>query len=276
MGRAMRVVTWNINCFVPWRTGEKAALLGALDWDVALLQEVGREPFERLMRIDGVEGAEALALTGGAHHRRPHGCAILSRVGPVGDLEVLEGLTIGERFLAGTVELDGVPVRVSAWHAPNGPGDGLALKMSGYREIAAWAARTVASGSHVVLGADTNSWEAGFDQGPLDEGSDFAEEHRFLLEPAPHGLRDAFRDVLSADPERLASVIARRPDRSLATTYVRGGSNNPVAERMDRVFISAGIAAHDVEHHYGDAVAVGSDHAVVLARLSLPSSERMD
>jgi len=267
----VRILTWNINCFVPWRTGEKAALLGALDWDVALLQEVGREPFERLMRGDALHGAEALALTGGEHHARPHGCAILSRVGPLADLEVLEGLPISERFLAATVAVDGVPVRVATWHAPNAAGDGVATKMLGYREVAAWATRTVASGAHVVLGADTNAWEAGFEQAPLDEGSEFADEHRFVLEPAPHGLRDAFRDVLARDPERLAGILARRPGRSLATTYLRGTANNPVAERMDRVFVSSSVAVQDVEHHYADAVAVGSDHAAVLARLSLGS-----
>jgi endonuclease/exonuclease/phosphatase family metal-dependent hydrolase len=276
---AVRVASWNINCFNAWRTGEKAALLGALDWDVALLQEVGRESFERLAGIDGVVGAEALAFTGGEHHRRPHGAVVLSRVGSLHDLEVLPGLPITERFLAASIDVDGRRVRVASWHAPNGPGDGIEGKMRGYREVAAWATRTFATGSPgstassgappVILGADTNSWESGWEQGPLDEEDDFAEEHRFMLEPAPHGLRDAFRDVLARDPERLAAILARRPGRSLATTYVRGPSSNPVAERMDRIFVSDAVRVSDVEHHFADAVAVGSDHAVVVAEVSL-------
>ena len=267
----MRVLTWNINCFTQERTDDKMALLDALDWDVALLQEVGREPFKRLMRVDGVEGIEALASIGGEHHRRPHGAAILSRIGPPVAAETLGTLPITERFLAASIDVDGRAVRFAAWHAPNAAGDGIATKMRGFRDVAGWAARTVTSGGHVVLGADTNSWEAGWDQQPLDEEDAFAEEHRFVLEPTPHGLRDALRAVLSADPERLAALLGRRPGRSLATTYVRGTRNRPVAERMDRIFISSAVAANDVEHHLGDAVAVGSDHAVVIADLSLAS-----
>ena len=90
-----------------------------------------------------------------------------------------------------------------------------------------------------------------------------------MLEPAPHGLRDAFRDVLARDPQRLAAILARRPGRSLATTYLRGRSNNAVAERMDRIFVSGEVQVRDVEHHFADAVAVGSDHAVVVAELSM-------
>ncbi len=265
----MKFLTWNINCFTAERTDRKAALLEALEWDVAVLQEVARAPFERLMQIDGVDGAEALALTGGEHHRCPHGAAILSRIGPLRDLETLVSLPITERFLAASIEVHGVPVRFAAWHAPNAAGDGIETKMRGFRHVAAWAASTVASGEHVVLGADTNSWEVGWDQEPLDEMNDFVEEHRFVLEPAPHGLRDAFRAVLAADREQLEALLARRPGTSLATTYLRGTSNRPVAERMDRVFISRDVEAHDVTHHLGDAFAAGSDHAVVLADLSL-------
>ncbi len=266
----MKVVSWNINCFTAERTDRKAALLEALDWDVALLQEVAREPFERLMRIEGVDGAEALALTGGEHHRRPHGAAILSRVGPLRDLQTLPSLPITERFLAATIDVEGAPVRFAAWHAPNAAGDGVETKMRGFRDVAGWAA--LASGQHVVLGADTNSWEVGWDQKPLDEEDAFAEEHRFAIEPAPHGLRDAFRAVLAADRERLGALLARRPGSALATTYVRGTSNRPVAERMDRVFISRDVEAHDVAHDLGDALAAGSDHAVVRADLSLAST----
>jgi len=267
----VKVLSWNINCFTAERTDRKAALLEALDWDVALLQEVARAPFERLMRIDGVDGAEALALTGGEHHRRPHGAAILSRIGALRDLEVLVSLPITERFLAASIEVHRVPVRFAAWHAPNAAGDGVETKMRGFHDVGAWAARTVGSGAHVVLGADTNGWEVGWAQKPLDEDDAFAEEHRFVLEPAPHGLRDAFRAVLAADPDRLDALLARRLGSSLATTYVRGTPNRPIAERMDRVFISRGVDAHDVTHHLGDALAAGSDHAVVLADLSLAS-----
>jgi len=267
----VRVLSWNINCFTPERTEHKAALLAALDWDVALLQEVARAPFERLMRIEGVDGAEALASTGGEHHRRPHGAAILSRIGPLRDLQTLSSLPITERFLAASIDVDGVPVRFAAWHAPNAAGDGVETKMRGFHDVAAWARGEVAAGGHVALGADTNGWEVGWEQKPLDEQDAFAEEHRFVLEPAPHGLRDAFRAVLAADQERLQALLDRRPGSSLATTYVRGTANRPVAERMDRIFVSSRIVAHDVEHLLSDAIAVGSDHAVVLAHLSLAS-----
>jgi endonuclease/exonuclease/phosphatase family metal-dependent hydrolase len=268
-GTGLTVVTWNVNCFNPGRTGEKASLLASLDWDVALLQEVGRRPFERFAELEGVEGAEALALTGGLHHKRPLGAAILSRIGPLTDLEVLPGLPVTERFLAASVAVDGVPVRFASWHAPNAAGNGAETKMVGYAEVTRWAADQPA-GVDVVLGADTNSWEAGWEQPAPIEPSDFFEEHRFLHEPTPHGLRDAFRAVLADDPERLAGLLARRPGRALATTYRRGTKNDPVAERMDRLFVSAGISCHDVEHHFADAVAVGSDHALVRARLTLP------
>lgn len=87
-------------------------------------------------------------------------------VGSLHDLDVLPGLSITERFLAASidVDVDGRRVRVASWHAPNGPGDGIEGRMRGYREVAAWGRRTVSPGFGepsgsvpVVLGADTNS-----------------------------------------------------------------------------------------------------------------------
>ena len=261
----MRVVTWNVNSFTWRRNKAKIALLGQLEWDVALLQEVSARSFTEFVEGLGAGGVCALDLVGKTEHDVPLAAVVLVRRGDVRTPVALDGIPRSERFVAADVTAAGTEVRVASWHAPNAAGDGGQAKMQGYRRVAGWASEQAHHAT--VLGADTNAWENGWAQVEPDPEHDHYVEHAFHYEPTSHGLRDAFRDVLAKDPARRRALEQRRPGASLATTYVRGGRNAPVAERMDRLFISDQIETVEVEHILSDAFAVGSDHAIVSAEL---------
>jgi exonuclease III len=260
------MVSWNVNSFTWRRNASKIALLASLPWDVALLQECSAATYRELRSALAVDGVCALDLHRDTVHDVPIGAAILSRVGVLTDAQVLESLPLPERFLAATVKIEGNPVRVASWHAPNAAGDGVGRKMAAYEQLTRWANSAATAGA-TVLGADTNSWETGWEHAPATPDDPFRAEHAFLREPAQHGMRDAFRAVLAADPVRLAALLARRPGSALATTYLRGSRNQPVAERMDRVLVSEHLAVDEVEHLLADGLAAGSDHALVSVRL---------
>jgi hypothetical protein len=125
---------------------------------------------------------------------------------------------------------------------------------------------------NVLVGMDANAW---LDESPYTTPT-WADTHpqasvmRFFFdEPPEHGLRDAFRVWLGEHPEELAEIKRRRPNGPLALTFVRG-RNKPVADRFDVIMIPRTLQVDTIEHNYEDAVAVGSDHAYVLAELSTP------
>jgi hypothetical protein len=80
-----------------------------------------------------------------------------------------------------------------------------------------------------------------------------------------HDLRDAWRDALDRDPERMRSVLAERPRGPLAVTHMRRG----IDCRYDAIYVSPKIDVVEVEHIWDEAREAGSDHAAVRATLSL-------
>ena len=288
MGTAsFTVLTWNLRWMTRGavRVAAKRDLLSAIDWDVALLQEVGPRAFASLSEaFPGGAFAHDLHNSG---DRYPHGVAILSRgdvrlvdahLVPVGDPRP-DGFVQPERALAATAYVDGRPITVASWHAPHAAGrsrhEALARrdqKMRAYRAISDWAA---GRRHPLVLGGDMNTWADVRSESVLDAAHPFFEEHRFHAAAPVHGLTDAYRRVIAAsralgaldDDGRAGAADAHD---GTAATYDRGHGGRSIPCRMDRIYVSDEIAVHDVEHRpLAEARAVGSDHGIVRVRCAV-------
>lgn len=90
---------------------------------------------------------------------------------------VIADLPKPQRGLWATVRLPSGPIIAAvSWHAPNAAGDGVEVKMSGYRAMSSW----LRGRGPVVLGADLNSWRDPVDLRPPVPGDAFEAEHAFV------------------------------------------------------------------------------------------------
>ena len=281
----MRVITWNVNSFNPARSDDKLHLLELVDWDVALLQEVGVSAFE-VFTSGSFCGVHAVSLLGGAWDKRAHGVAILVRGGATigeGELVPIEEDAEAEadhwrraRIMSARVSLGGADLTVASFHAPDAAGQRaertrkVALKMRLFRSLDLWVRSTT---SPLVIGMDGNVWEDSVEPTALDPLSEFYDQSRFHDSGADHGLRDAMYEHLTRNRpdllERRLKLGVRPEDGALAVTYQRSTNNYPKVNRMDRIYVSRDFRVQDVETFYDEALTVGSDHALVVADVEL-------
>jgi endonuclease/exonuclease/phosphatase family metal-dependent hydrolase len=270
----LRVLTWNLR----WSGGRnvvaaEADALAELAWDVALLQEVNPRAWQALNERElSARGVSAFDFPDKSPDgKRPHGVAMLVRgnLGPA-DIAPLTGLPRPGRGIGATLTGWEVPVSVCSWHAPNAASVGPAIKMQGYLAFLGWIAR---QRRPTIVGFDANHWEVSTElelQTPDDPAHGWYLENRFFGGDPPHGLRDAFRDYLTHNPDEYRRLLSERPSGgSLATTYVRGSKAAPVEDRFDYILMSDEFACLEIEHDYERGVAAGSDHAVLRATLGL-------
>ncbi len=294
----MRIATWNVNTFNPRRAADKLRLLELIDWDVALLQEVGVSTFETFTS-GSLRGVHAVAALGGAWDERAHGVAILVRDSlSIEDsgLVPIEPDASGEadqwrraRILSARVRMGETVLTVASFHAPDAAGVGeervrkIGVKMRLFRALDAWV-RTASS--PLVVGMDGNVWTDSIDPMPLDPKDAFYDQHRFHNAGADHGLRDVLHEHLRMNRpellERRRRLGLRPDDGALAVTYQRATNNHPRVNRMDRIYVSWDFRVRGVETLYDEALTVGSDHAMVVADLEVqlggdqPDDDLMD
>lgn len=87
-----------------------------------------------------------------------------------------------------------------------------------------------------------------------------------------HDLRDALRVWSDAHPETLARVRAARSDGPLAVSNMPGPKVSRLQYRYDAIWISPHFDVHGVSYHYDEAVETGTDHALVIADLTMPTT----
>ena len=272
----LRVGTWNVNAFNPKRSDQKVLLLGEYEWDVLLLQEVGPEMREAL-GVAGYQGAFAIDQIDGLP-AKSHGVAVLVRNGlsvseeQLVSVEIPPGfeprLDFGARLMQMRVSGGAKPfdaVAFHAFHAAGGDENRLA-KMALY-EAAHQALRGIEFG---VAGFDGNCWGDTVEPTQIDADHGWYEEHCFLQPGADHGFVDAYLAWLRVNPDELARLRKlglEGEDGCLAVTYQRSNNNQVRTNRMDRVYCTPGFVTESVDHHYAEALSVGSDHALVIATL---------
>ena len=92
-----------------------------------------------------------------------------------------------------------------------------------------------------------------------------------LFGPAKiHALDDAYRRWLGEHPTEAAALARSTPFGPLAATHRTGkGAKSPGSwMRFDSIWVTRHWAVQHIDHLYDDAIAAGSDHAVVIADLT--------
>ena len=282
----MRVASWNLM----GRSGRAAASLGSLlrdrgGADLVLLQESSPRGMEQFIEAAGLDWSlhirdiapEMLSERGRSGHKggrgRPRSVALAGRGEPAPNPEVFPNVPLPEKVMAATVQLDGVDTTVVTYHAPTGVQHKL-KKPAQAVQLARWLASVQGP---VVLGGDFNTpkvdppdrggirthWHSGDDKLNGLPGDDL------LVGPEPvHGLRDVLRLHLADHSDELAMIRVERPDGPLMTSYRTGGSGKR-RYRYDAIWVTSQFTVGSVEYVYDEAIEAGTDHALVLAGLTV-------
>lgn len=281
----LRIATWNLS----QRTEQAAGRLGAVlarhgGADVVLLQEVskgGIEPFCEAAGLEwwahvGHDFGDLLWLRGrsGGHNRygeKRQGArqvAIAGRGKPIRGVTPFPDLPLPEKVLAGWIDIDGQATTVVSYHAPTGAQHKVLKPIQAVR-IASWLATL---DGPVIFGGDFNTplldppdddlvrthyWTGSGDLGGL-VGDDA------LVGTRPfHPLREAMRSYLAARPDELEVIRSERPDGPLAISY-RTGDQDQHRYRFDQIWLTPDFEVQSVRYLYDEAIAAGTDHALVL------------
>src|SRR5262249_24759277 len=138
---AMRFATWNIMKAGANHTLRRMDLLRELAWDIIALQEVTPAAWTVLVDAHIAESCyytlQAFDIT--PTGQQPHGVALLARTGlQLANPELIPNLLKPERGIAAQVAGLARSLTVTSWHAPNAAGEGVAVKMRGYRGMTDW------------------------------------------------------------------------------------------------------------------------------------------
>jgi hypothetical protein len=259
----LTVLDWNLDGF----TGldGKLALLGSLDWDVLLLQEVTASSWDRLRGLGAASAWSGDHLPDLARPPRYHSAVIVGEGWRLTDTGPVPDVPSPERTATATIERDGLRCEAASLALPPGVGWGDAGKGRQADRLACWL-----GDRHLptVVGIDANTPRE--DRPRLSECVWWNEDEPLLLgAERVHDLRDAYRDVLRRDPARRAEILERHPDGPLAVSHLRGRGRARTPCRYDHVLVSPAFEVDEVEYRWDDAVEAGSDHALVVAHLTL-------
>lgn len=269
----LTVANWNIKGCPEHLRPRQLELIDQLAPDVLLLQELTPKSFDSLTDA-GWSGAHALQLLPEGHRGRAKGkvvkfsCAVLAR----GSWQLTEPATneeapSPERWLTGRLVHQDAVINAGSFACPPGVDWG-AMKTEQGRLIAQWMSRCEGA---AIAGIDRNGPKGEHADGTVELWPPDAEE---LLGPDPsHPLHDVFITLLDRRPELREQAVAERPDGPLAVSYIRGrDGQKQTRSRYDAVYASDHFEVADVRYLYEEAIAAGSDHAVVVATVRLSKS----
>lgn len=281
----LRVVSWNLDSRPTGLLDAKVELLRQLGPDLALLQELNRSVYrallphpsahERIHRRSRVFSWGALSTDlcrpRGSEHRL--GCAVLGApttallaAGVLDraqfDVPAPARLGLLRRTVAARVAVPGgrsmTACSVQGRRAASPPAND--LQRAFHTGIAGWLA---AATGPVLVGMDAEAPEVDHPSWRSLTSEGMSGEDPLLGPDAGHGLDDVLRRHLKRHPGELERIRATRPGGPLAVSHrVRGRS-----VRYDQIWASPDLEVLDVCYLYDEAVAAGSDHALVLADL---------
>jgi hypothetical protein len=257
------VVDWNVNGRV---RKNQPSFLGALDWDIACLQEITRSTWEDFQAL-GEQGDVAFGYLPPLADEGPkYGSAVLVRGSARREgFEVLPDVPSPERAAVARVTVEGRRAWVGSWAAPPAQGrDGWGWGKSGKgRQVVRFAAWLRDRPGPTLMGIDRNAPKR--ERHELADDEWWNKKEPLLYGPQRvHDLSDVYRDHLQANPAEAAQVRAERPHGPLAVTYRRGKTDC----RYDAIYASPEFHAERVEHLWDEARGAGSDHALVRATLA--------
>jgi endonuclease/exonuclease/phosphatase family metal-dependent hydrolase len=261
----LRVVCWNIDGL---RLQLQPELLRETPWDVCLLQEVAdAAQLREIGRRAGASAwhgafAHADSFLRGRARPRQYAAALVREPFRLVAPGVLDGVPAPERTLVAVAERDDVRVSLASLAAPSGGRLGAAERAAQCEGIAGWlAGREPPLVAYVDVGAPRRER---LDPADCEFSSPAA---ALVLGPdGAHGLVDVYRSLLERDARLREQALAARPDGPLAVSHT---SRNGVVSRPDVLLASADLTVETARYAYDRAVAVGSDHALVVAELGL-------
>ncbi|OUS97293.1 hypothetical protein CA951_02805 [Rhodococcus sp. NCIMB 12038] len=268
------MATWNLNNAVDDRSHRQAALARRLDLDLLLVQEANPRSlgtFTEQAGFDWAVSTDDLAIMMPREGRRwPLPVAVLGRGSRPLTARLIIDAPLPERIIVVTLDTDIGPLTAVSYHAP--PGVNWKLKKVEQAQLLSRWLATV--DGPIVVGADMNTpdidhpnreavrthWHTGMAKLNGEPGDDIV----FGGTPT-HPLDDAFRCWLDDHPAELESIRKQRPEGPLAISHHTGRtSTSPgTPRRYDTIWISAHLRVLLMNYDYDDALAAGSDHALV-------------
>jgi endonuclease/exonuclease/phosphatase family metal-dependent hydrolase len=284
-----RVASWNLDSRPTGQLDAKVELLREVQPDLLLLQELSRPVYRTLIphklaheRIHERTrmfswGALSTDLSDPRGSDRRLGCAVLGApTTALLDAQLLDDAPFGVEgpellgFLRRTVAArmgiqGGRTLTACSFHARRTVSRRVShLAPAFHTGIAGWLAKQPGP---ILFGMDAGA--------PVVDHPDFCRsrfhwptpaeggpgEDQLLGPEASHGLEDVLRRHLDRHPEELARICEERPAGPLAISY------RPATHlvRYDHIWATPDLEVIDVRYLYDEALAVGSDHALVLA-----------
>jgi endonuclease/exonuclease/phosphatase family metal-dependent hydrolase len=276
----VRVATWNMNGATGKRArrlGDFLARIGKIP-RVVMLQEAADADVERFCEAAGLDWCVCVKTAFGelmsvrGRSGRSRGVALAGSGSPLRSPIALPDVPLPEKVIAGWLEIDGELATVVSYHAP--PGVTHKLKKPAQAvQVAEWLASIEGP---VLFAGDFNTpkidhpdlrqlrthWHTGDAKLLGATGDDV------LVGPTPiHSLRDVLRTYLYARPDVYDQIASERPTGPLYVSHRTGNRRNP--RRYDAIWASPHFSVDNVAYMYDEAIAAGTDHALVVADLRL-------
>jgi hypothetical protein len=288
----LRVVSWNVDSRPTGLLDAKVELLRQVQPNLAVLQEISRSVYrallphplahERMHRKPRVFAwgtlSTDLCRPRGDEHRL--GCAVLgtpntalltSHVLDRAPFEASEPVRLGFlwRTVAARVALSsGTQLTACSFQGRRASSPASDRQWTFHAGIAGWLAGVPGP---IVFGMDSAALavdrpDAGQPRWAPPAGSEGGPgEDPLLGRNARHHLDDVLRRYLDRHPEELDRIRAERPEGPLAISHYVFAQ--PV--RHDHLWVTRDFEVLDVRYLYDEAVAAGSDHALVVADLEI-------
>lgn len=274
----IRIISWNLRLLVGPAVARQAALIAKLSPDIACLQEVNSKSIQALRLHSGLVWQTSTTPVELPRSRRSAYQAVVAGASGTTVQRRLPALDVPfpERVARAVVTAGDAELTVASYHAPPGRTWGVE-KVRQALIFAQWLSTVTGP---TILGADANTpevdaidfertrthWHTGSARLKGLRGDDA------LWGPGKvHQLRDALRVWLNDHPEQLHEIRRQRPKGPLQISHRtgvrRGHPGTP--RRFDSIWISDHWSVKDVRYLYGEGLAAGSDHAVVMADMAL-------
>jgi len=248
------------------RPADQLGLLADQNADILLLQDVGlsavRAVVESHLWGDVADtwsspcSSQPIARRGGCLIATADGWVLTSAL-PV------QHVLLPSRSLAVTAAHGGATLTLLSCYAPTNTGPGRKERPGYFSALAAWLS---AVPGPVVLGMDANGPRV--DHPAIEQNRWWTEEEALVL-GAGTRTSDVLRLWYADHPAELKRRARYYPNGPLADSYHRGRRGKYLRCRYDSIRVSPGISVTDIRYPYEEAVRAGSDHALVIADISL-------
>jgi exonuclease III len=265
----LRIVSWNVRG-MPHPT-DQLGLLANQRPDILLLQDVGPSAVRAIVNShlwDHVADTWSLPHPPAATIRRG-GCLIGATGGwTLRSITPTQDELLFRRSLAVTAARGDATMTLLSCYAPTNTGPGR-KERPGYFNDLATSLSTIPT--PVVLGMDANG--PSIDHPDIEQSRWWTKEEALVL-GAGARTEDVLRLWYADHPAELKRRVQYYPNGPLADSYHRGRKGKYLRCRYDSIRVSPRISVTDVRYLYEEAVQAGSDHALVVAEMELPSLTR--